>query len=163
MPANCSIKNNISSKNIYFSFAAASDIDGLLTIENQSFLSPWPRQHFQTELNQPYSFTLLARLPDTPAEEIVGYIIYWFVLDELHILNIAIDPRYRRQGIARGLVHEVLRLARMREIKTAWLEVRPSNYKALSLYKSIGFQTVMTRKRYYSDTGEDALILTRPI
>ena len=163
MPANCFIKNKIASKTICFSFAAISDIDALLTIENQSFLSPWPRQHFQIELNQPYSFTLLARLPDTPTKEIAGYIIYWFVLDELHILNIAVDPRYRRQGIARGLINEVLRLARMREIKTAWLEVRPSNYKALSLYRSMGFQTVMTRKRYYSDTGEDALILTRSI
>jgi [ribosomal protein S18]-alanine N-acetyltransferase len=163
LPANCFIKNKIASKTISFSFAAISDIDALLTIENQSFQSPWPRQHFQIELNQPYSFTLLARLPDTPNKEIAGYIIYWFVLDELHILNIAVKPCYRRQGIARGLINEVLRLARRREIKTAWLEVRPSNYKALSLYQSLGFNKIMTRKRYYSDTGEDALILTRSI
>jgi ribosomal-protein-alanine N-acetyltransferase len=145
---------------VIFSFAAASDLDALIAIENQSFLSPWPRQHFLDEFDQPYSFTLLARLADTPAKEIAGYIIYWFVVDELHILNIAVSPGFRRQGIARSLINEVMRLAKIQEVKTAWLEVRPSNIKALSLYQSLGFKTAMTRRRYYSDTGEDALILT---
>ena len=160
MPANCFTKNSLFLKNISFSFAAASELDALLAIENQSFTSPWPRQHFHSEFNQPYSFTLLARLADTPGHEIAGYIIYWLVVDELHILNIAVSPCYRRQGIARGLIREVVRLAKKQGIRTAWLEVRPSNTKALSLYQSLGFHTAMTRKRYYSDTGEDALILT---
>jgi [ribosomal protein S18]-alanine N-acetyltransferase len=146
-----------------FSFAAAADLDALIAIENQSFLSPWPRQHFLNEFDQPYSFTLLARLTDTPGDAIVGYIIYWFLIDELHILNIAVRPGSRGQGIARALIHEVMRLAKIQEIKTAWLEVRPSNIKAVSLYRSLGFKTTMTRRRYYSDTGEDALILTLSI
>jgi ribosomal-protein-alanine N-acetyltransferase len=160
LPANCSTKNSLVLQDIRFSFAADSDLDALLAIENQSFTSPWPRQHFHGEFNQPYSFTLLARLANTPGDEIAGYIIYWLVIDELHILNIAVHPCYRRQGIARGLIREVMRLAKNKETRTAWLEVRPSNTQALSLYQSLGFQTAMTRKRYYSDTGEDALILT---
>lgn len=144
--------------NIVFSPAAFSDIDDLVAIENQSFQSPWPREFFQSELIQPHSFTLLARLPEI-GEVIAGYIIYWFLIDELHILNIAVSPKFRRHGIARELILEVLRLARINAIKTAWLEVRISNHKALSLYHSIGFKQVMNRKRYYSDTGEDALIL----
>ena len=147
-------------KKIIFSFAAASDIDDILAIENQSFQSPWPLEHFQNELLQPHSFILLARLPEI-AEKTVGYIIYWFIVDELHILNLAVSPLFRGQGIAHGLICEVIRLARANNIQTAWLEVRTSNREALSLYQSMGFKPVMTRKRYYSDTGEDAFILSR--
>ena len=149
-------------KDIAFSLAAATDIEDLLAIENQSFQSPWPREHFQNELTQPHSFILLARLPETSGE-IAGYIIYWLIVDELHILNLAVSPLFRRQGIARGLICEAIRLAKIKNIKTAWLEVRTSNKEALSLYHSMGFRRVMTRKRYYSDTGEDAFILTRSL
>jgi ribosomal-protein-alanine N-acetyltransferase len=80
-------------------------------------------------------------------------------MEELHILNLAGAPSYRRYGIARGLIKEAWRMARKQNCRTAWLEVRPSNTAALALYQSFGFTVVMTRKRYYSDTGEDALIL----
>jgi [ribosomal protein S18]-alanine N-acetyltransferase len=148
-------------KNIAFSVATVTDIDELLTIENQSFHSPWPREHFQNELAQPHSFILLAR--SESGQEIAGYIIYWFIVDELHILNLAVSPLFRQQGIARGLICEAIRLAKIKNITTAWLEVRTSNKEALSLYHSMGFRRVMTRKRYYSDTGEDAFILTRSL
>jgi [ribosomal protein S18]-alanine N-acetyltransferase len=163
LPANCSIKNNFPLAEIEFSLAVASDIEALLVIENQSFRSPWPRQHFQDELNQPHSFTLLARRPDTTGDDIAGYLIYWFVIDELHILNLAVSPQYRRQGIARALLCEVIRRAQEKHLQTAWLEVRPSNRAALSLYHSCGFERVMTRRRYYSDTGEDAFVLSRSL
>jgi ribosomal-protein-alanine N-acetyltransferase len=156
-------KNNVQSLSFEFSFAAAADLDSLLSIENQSFQSPWVRQHFQNELAQPHSFTLTAHLLDATPKELVGYIVYWFIIDELHILNLAISPAYRRQGIARGLIREAISLAKANHIKTAWLEVRPSNKAAMSLYHSLGFELVMTRKRYYSDTGEDAIILSRSL
>lgn len=149
-------------KDIVFSLAAASDIDDLLAIENQSFQSPWPRDHFLNELTQTHSFVLLARLPELSGA-IAGYIIYWFIVDELHILNIAVSPQFRRQGLARSLIREVIRLAKFNNLKTAWLEVRTSNQEALSLYHSLGFKRAMTRKRYYSDTGEDAFILARSL
>jgi [ribosomal protein S18]-alanine N-acetyltransferase len=154
------IKNKPAPPDVQFSFAAASDIDALLTIENQSFLSPWPRQHFKSELEQPHSFTLLAQKHVPSRKTIVGYIIFWLIIDEMHILNLAVQPRYRRQAIARGLILEALRLAQINHCLTAWLEVRPSNRAALTLYQSLGFKLVMTRKRYYNDTGEDALILS---
>jgi [ribosomal protein S18]-alanine N-acetyltransferase len=78
----------------------------------------------------------------------------------LHILNLAVHPLFRGQGIAHGLICEAIGLARANNIQTAWLEVRTSNREALSLYQSMGFKPVMTRKRYYSDTGEDAFILS---
>ena len=153
-------KNNPASAAIEFSLADTSDIDTLLAIENQSFQFPWPRQFFQSELNQAHSKTLVARRQENSAGQIVGYIIFWFIFDELHILNLAVSPHFRRQGIARGLLGEAFRLAGIQNIKTVWLEVRPSNKAALALYESFGFQVIMTRKGYYSDSGEDALILS---
>jgi [ribosomal protein S18]-alanine N-acetyltransferase len=163
LPVNFLLKNNIKSITVDFSFAAAADIDAILSIENQSFQSPWTRQHFQGEFNQPHSFTLLARRVDITPSEIAGYIVYWFLIDELHILNLAVSPQYRRLGLARSLLLETIQRAQAIHIKTAWLEVRPSNEAAISLYHSFEFELVITRKRYYSDTGEDALILSRPI
>lgn len=160
---NFSPKNNVKSIAVEFSFAAAADVDAILSIENQSFRSPWTRQHFQSELTQPHSYTLLARRVDTRPSEIAGYIVYWFLIDELHILNLAVSKQYRRLGLARSMLLEIIERAQAIHIKTAWLEVRPSNRAALSLYHSCGFELVMTRKRYYSDTGEDALILSRVI
>lgn len=160
---NFSTRNKPESAVIAFSAADISDIDTLLAIENQSFQFPWPRQFFQSELNQPHSITLLARRQETTPGEIVGYVIFWFVYDEMHILNLAVSPRWRRRGIARGLLGEAFRQAKTQKIKTVWLEVRPSNRAALSLYESLGFKVIMTRKGYYSETGEDALILSRTL
>ncbi len=132
-----------------------------MEIERQSFPSPWPRQFFLAELSQPHSTTLLARLTEpTPGGPVVGYIVYWLLIDELHILNLAVHPAWRRRGIAQRLLKEALQQARERGCCIAWLEVRPSNAAALSLYQTFGFQLIMTRKGYYSDTGEDALILS---
>ncbi len=163
MPANFSIKNNITPTDVEFSLAAASDIAALLDIENQSFRSPWPRQHFQSELDQPHSCILLAQQQVPAPRSIVGYIVFWLIIDEMHILNLAVSPCYRRQGIARSLILEAIRQAQAKHCQTAWLEVRPSNRAALSLYQSLGFEQVMTRKKYYSDTGEDAFILSRTL
>jgi ribosomal-protein-alanine N-acetyltransferase len=160
---NFSIKNNIAPADVEFSFAAASDIDALLVIENQSFRSPWPRQHFQSELDQPYSCILLAQQQVSTPRSIVGYLVFWLIIDEMHILNLAVSPCYRRQGIARSLIIEAIRLVHAKHCQTAWLEVRPSNRAALSLYQSLGFEQVMTRKKYYSDNGEDAFILSRSL
>jgi [ribosomal protein S18]-alanine N-acetyltransferase len=163
LPANFCIKNKLVPAPVDFSFATDADIDALLDLENQSFQSPWPRQHFESELAQPHSYILLARHLPEGRKEIVGYVIYWLIVDELHILNLAVNPGCRRRGIARRLLLEAMRLAQAGVIKTAWLEVRPSNRAALALYQSLGFEAVMTRKRYYSDTGEDAIILSRPL
>lgn len=139
--------------------ATAADVAAIVAIEQQSFTSPWPCQFFQAELAQPHSRTLVARLLPHQGGEILGYIIFWLLLDELHILNLAISPAWRRQGLARRLLQEAFRQAQAHGCQSAWLEVRPSNQPARQLYASFGFRQVMTRKRYYEDTGEDAIIL----
>jgi ribosomal-protein-alanine N-acetyltransferase len=89
-----------------------------------------------------------------------GYLIFWVVADEMHILNLAVHPKHRRQGIARRLLAEGLTQARELGANLAWLEVRPSNTPARALYASFGFTEVGRRPQYYDDTSEDALLLT---
>lgn len=139
--------------------ATLQDLDGVLAIEVQSFPSPWSRQNFLGELANPHTHFLVAG-PEPPAAwEVWGYIIFWLVIDEMHLLNLAVRPSRRRQGLGRRLLTQALAVARHQQATTAWLEVRPSNQPALHLYRSLGFVPVASRPRYYSDTGEDALIL----
>jgi len=81
------------------------------------------------------------------------------VVDEVHIMNIAIRADMRRKGMAKLLLSELIRLAKSRDMSKIWLEVRPSNKAALSLYKKMGFKKVAIRKKYYSDTNEDAIVM----
>lgn len=160
---NSSIKNNPGLPGVTFRFAALEDIDAIVAIENQSFGFPWPPQHFISELDQPFSFTLVAQQLQPDPGDILGYIIFWQLFDELHILNLAIRPDVRRLGLGRRLLAAAMQQAREHDCQTAWLEVRPSNTAALALYHSLGFSTALTRKGYYGDTGEDALILMLPL
>ena len=102
----------------------------------------------------------MAGPPPPQRWQVWAYIIYWVVADEMHILNLAVHPQYRRRGLARRLLSLAMTQARELGAQVAWLEVRPSNDPALSLYHSFGFQEVGRRPRYYEDTQEDALLLT---
>lgn len=163
MPANFCRKNNAAASPLTISEATSADLEAIAEIERQAFPSPWPLHFFVSELSQPHSTTLVVRDPDSAGGRIIGYIVFWILLDELHILNLAVHPACRRRGIARRLLQEALQRARDRHCQTAWLEVRPSNTAALALYQSLGFRQILTRKRYYDDTGEDALILSREL
>ena len=159
---NSSITNDASVGGVDFVLATRADLEAIVAIEQQSFLSPWPPQFFLSEFAQPHSQTLLARQKSAAKNgPILAYLIFWVLFDEMHILNLAVKPACRRQGIGRQILQEALRRARNQGCRTAWLEVRLSNTAALALYASFDFQVVMTRKGYYSDTGEDALILFR--
>jgi ribosomal-protein-alanine N-acetyltransferase len=140
--------------------AGLADIPAIWAIEKVSFPSPWSRWSFLAELGQRHSHTLVAGPPPSQPWQTWGYLIYWVVLDEMHILNLAIHPQYRRRGLARRLLAEGLARARRLGAAIAWLEVRPSNHPALALYESCGFKEVGRRPRYYDDTQEDALLLT---
>jgi ribosomal-protein-alanine N-acetyltransferase len=128
-------------------------------IEKLSFPSPWSRYCFLSELSNPVSTTLVAGPPAPEPWQVWGYIIYWVAAGEMHILNLAVHPDLRCRGIARALLTEALRLARLQKAAGAWLEVRSSNRPAQALYESFGFTEVGLRPRYYADTQEDALIM----
>jgi len=94
--------------------------------------------------------------------QIIGYICFWVVLDEAHLANLAVAPGIRRQGVATFLLKTMIRYLRARGIKRVLLEVRERNKAALSLYQKFGFKIDGRRKGYYSDTKEDAILMSLP-
>jgi [ribosomal protein S18]-alanine N-acetyltransferase len=133
------------------------DLDQVQRIEQASFSTPWPSNAYRSELqgNRLASY-LVARVDD----RIVGYGGMWLMVDEAHITTFAVHPGWRRQGIGERLLLAFLDLARDRQAREATLEVRLSNLAARRLYEKYGFRPVGLRPRYYSDNGEDALIMT---
>src|SRR4030042_4326919 len=136
------------------------EVKALLEIERLSFASPWSLWCFLGEFTNPVSNTLVAGPPPPQPWQTWGYIIFWLVAQEMHILNLAVHPQHRRRGLARALLSTALPRAQDLKAKAAWLEVRPSNPPALAPYTSFGFQEVGYRPHYYADNQEDALILT---
>jgi ribosomal-protein-alanine N-acetyltransferase len=96
------------------------------------------------------------------AESILGFVGLWYTIDQLHIVTIAVDPALQHRGIAQRLLIEVHTLAVEAEMKTIALEVRPSNERARALYEWFGFQPQGTLRAYYSDNGEDAVVMLTP-
>jgi len=132
-----------------------SDIDQILAIENVSFPSPWPRQIFEREINAENSYKRAIRFSGS----VVAYLVTWTIYDEVHILNIAVHPDFRKIGLGERLLRDCLDFSYDRGLKLAVLEVRTSNNSAIKLYEKIGFKTLRVRKKYYSDTGEDAYVM----
>ncbi|HEX8960803.1 MAG TPA: ribosomal protein S18-alanine N-acetyltransferase [Geobacteraceae bacterium] len=132
-----------------------SDLDAVLAIESDSFPHPWSRTHFLDELNSPHSFPMVALDEDGA---VIGYICPMLVLDEGHILNVAVRKQWRRQGIGELLVEKVIGECRDRKAAFISLEVRPSNSGAIALYERLGFFETGRRKRYY-ENGEDAILM----
>jgi ribosomal-protein-alanine N-acetyltransferase len=97
-----------------------------------------------------------------PAETVLGFVGLWYTIDQLHIVTIAVDPALQHRGIAQRLLIEVHTLAVETEMKTVALEVRPSNERARGLYEWFGFQPQGTLRAYYSDNGEDAVVMLTP-
>ena len=144
----------------HFTPAAPADIEALTALENRCFRWPWGRLSFEGEIATRDGGSLVARAESASGdEEVIAYLFYRWIADEVHIFRIAVHPEWRRQGIGSQLVRECLRAARRRDVTAAVLEVRASNTEALELYHNFGFRVVATRPKYYSDSGEDALVL----
>lgn len=117
---------------------------------------PWSAEQFRQSFEQKSFAAFGLRLQG----QLVAYISVYHAAGELEILNIAVDPVYRRQGHGKKLLRMMLQVARKMGIERAVLEVRTSNIPALALYQGLGFEKVGTRLGYYADTGESALILS---
>jgi [ribosomal protein S18]-alanine N-acetyltransferase len=136
-----------------------SDIDQVQRIERASFPVPWPAYALRQEVET----NRLARyLVVRAGNEIVAYAGVWMLVDEAHITTFAVLPDWRRRGIGGRLMLAVMRLSEQLGARVATLEVRLSNLAARQLYQRFGFRPVGVRPRYYSDNGEDALIMTTP-
>jgi len=134
---------------------AESDLDEVLAIENSSFPRPWVREHFLAELASPHAFPLSAFTADG---RLAGYICPTLVLDEGHIMDVAVHPDFRGRGVGRLLVERVMGDCRDAGAAYVSLEVRVSNAAAIALYRGLGFTETRTRRRYY-ENGEDALLM----
>jgi ribosomal-protein-alanine N-acetyltransferase len=136
----------------------ATDIDAVMSVEQDSFPTPWSRSAFEDELAQ----NRLARyIVALDGEQVVGYAGTWLVINEAHVTNVAVGSMRRRQGIGRLLMENLMALALAEGMDSMTLEVRVSNQAARQLYQRLGFVEAGLRKNYYSETKEDALILWR--
>jgi ribosomal-protein-alanine N-acetyltransferase len=141
-----------------------ADLDAVVTLEAESFRQPWSRALVASELRLGEAYALgayAARDPGSPVF-VAGYILLRLMVDALHVQRLAVVPAWRRQGLARQLLERAL-AARPPEAALATLEVRSGNLAALALYRAAGFDVAGRRPRYYPDTGEDALILSKPL
>jgi ribosomal-protein-alanine N-acetyltransferase len=136
-----------------------ADLDAVFQIARASFPTPWTRAAFEEELKRSWAVVRVLRVSwGWPP---CGFMNYWIVGDEIHLHNIAVLPDMRRRGYGRKLLQELLETAATQSVRSIWLEVRGSNRAAVNLYRSAGFVKVGLRPRYYSDNGEDALVMLR--
>ncbi len=131
------------------------DLDQIMMIEEISFPSPWCRKTFQSELKNNHSVSIIAE----SNQRITGYVVGWFVADEIHITNIAVHPEWRRKGIAETMIERLL--TKHTSCRSVLLEVRRSNVVARSLYNKLGFHEMGIRKNYYTNEGEDAILMEK--
>ena len=136
------------------------DVPDVHRIEAASFPMPWPDYAFRQELQ---TNRLAHYLIVRSGEETVAYGGLWLLVDEAHITTFAVLPEWRRRGIGGRLMVALMDLAVRLNSRVMTLEVRLSNRPARALYASFGFKPVGVRPRYYSDNGEDALIMTTDV
>jgi ribosomal-protein-alanine N-acetyltransferase len=136
------------------------DLEGVLEIEAASFPTPWSRGMFLEELSRDFSDPVVAEGEDG---EIRGFAVSWTVAGESHLLNIAVRPGRRGAGIGQALLRECIRRGARAGASRIHLEVRAGNREALRLYRGAGFSFLGIRKGYYTDTGEDAVLLAREL
>ena len=130
-----------------------------MAIESVSFPSPWSARMFMEEIARDFSDALVA--VGGPGEEVLGYAVCWTVAGDSHLLNIAVRPDARCRGVGAALLEECIRRGAAAGARRIQLEVRPGNEPALRLYRRYGFVFQGIRKGYYTDTQEDAVLLSR--
>lgn len=134
----------------------SKDVDQVVAIERMSFPSPWSEEMVLEELSNPLSsFWVLES-----GGRILGYLCAWWVKGEVHLLSLATHPDVRRRGVAKRLLVELIEVAKNVGVERIFLEVRESNSIARKLYSSLGFSETGRRPQYYTDTKEDAIVMS---
>jgi ribosomal-protein-alanine N-acetyltransferase len=137
---------------------APADIIQVERIEQCCFSDPWPRSALLAELQPDW---LRAPIVAASEDRVLGYLMAWRIVDQLHILNLAVAPEEQGQGIGSALLLASLTGASGRGLIEATLEVRQGNVAAQRFYRRHGFEPRGRRPRYYADSGEAAIIMTR--
>jgi len=134
------------------------DISTVSDIERRSYDFPWSHGVFRDCLLAGYHCSVVERV-----DRVVGYGILSVAAGEAHILNLCVDPMFRALGYGELLLDELLRISEREEVAEIFLEVRPSNEKAISLYSKKGFRNIANRPAYYQASGgrEDAAVFSK--
>lgn len=122
-----------------------ADLNAVMSIELRAYEFPWSRGNFADSLNPRYEVQVLAR----PDGIVLGYFVAMSGVEEMHLLNLTVDPALHGLGLGRHLLDAVLVAAATQGAQLLWLEVRPSNHRAIRLYERYGFHTVAKRRNYY--------------
>ena len=146
---------SISVTGVRFRPMRSADVAEVMEIERASFVYPWSTSFFVQELKVTCARSLLAFM----GGKVVGYVIYWLLPREIDVHNLAVHPTYRRRGIGKALLQAVIGEARHRGLTRVTLEVRKSNEAAQKLYQAAGFVAQGVRSGYYTDDGEDAVLM----
>jgi [ribosomal protein S18]-alanine N-acetyltransferase len=139
-----------------FRYMKEEDLDRIMIIEKESFTLPWSKEAFYNELHH-NQYAVYIVLEDKG--EPIGYCGVWIVVDEAHITNIAILPQYRGRRLGEALLRKVMETSKQMGATSMTLEVRVSNLTARNLYRKLGFQDGGIRKKYYTDNGEDGIVM----
>ena len=133
------------------------DLEQVVAIDQVSFSLPWPARSFQFELtDNPASRCWVAELNG----RVVGMVVAWLIVDEIHIATIAIHPDFRKQGFGEKLLSHTLQSAKTEGAVNSFLEVRENNDAAIIMYRKFGYVESGRREGYYKDNGEDAILMT---
>jgi len=136
-----------------------ADLPQVLAIERDSFPSPWTRDAFLVEIRAPFGQAWVALDNRRQDRSIVGYACFWERSDQVQLVNLCVAAPYRGQGLGRLMMNFVISWSKVRRKSRLSLEVRHNNQPAIRLYRSLNFVQVGVRQDYYSDTGENALIM----
>ncbi len=137
------------------------DLDSVMEIAREGFTNPWSPELMKREMIHEWSTVLVATSRQEPGapERVLGFLVFWLVHDEVHVLNVAIALSARRKGVGRALMREAAERGRAGKAILATLEVRRSNTPAITLYEELGYRQVGIRVNYYADEGEDAIVM----
>ena len=142
-------------KTLRFEPIRAEHIPAILLIESMVHGAPWSEKSFQNEIDHPHGLFLVAIMDGN----VVGYGGLWLVIDEAHVTTLAVSEHCRRQGIGARLMIQLLETAISMGMVCSTLEVRAGNVAAINLYRKLGYQETATRRGYYPDNNEDAIVM----
>lgn len=141
-----------------------ADLEPILAIERNSFQWPWGLLSFEGELRcyNARNYAVKSTQEKTGSQgQVIAYAFLRLVVDEVHILKVAVTSAWRGQGVAAWLLERCFTLSVEQGARSAHLEVRPSNIPAVELYQKLGFELVARRPEYYTDSKEDALLMIK--
>ena len=133
-----------------------ADVVQVVAIEKNAHDPPWSEEHFLSELRNACSYSLVAY---DEHRRILGYLVFWMIGTEIHLLNLTIHPEFQRCGIGKELMAFLIQFSNRHGAISIGLEVRRSNRAALGLYHAFGFREKAVRKTYYEVKGEDGILM----